>query len=153
MQKIDNLTQEKLRDWQIRRLEIKDQMQLHPEKTLDLSRVLDIMDEEHAAILGGSMENQSVEAEQLNSIVDRTVAGKDSLHSATSTFELQLHVAASSPHDLRKLLKIAVYELLKQIKAQAIDTTCDRSSCPGSMSGTLGEYHFELDVNNGAKHG
>ncbi|MDY0934991.1 hypothetical protein [Pseudomonas viridiflava] len=153
MQKIDNLIQEKLRDWQIRRLEIKDQMQLHPEKILDLSRVLDLMDEEHAAILGGSMENQSLDTEQLNSIADRTMAGKDSLRSATSTFELQLHVAASNSDDLRKLLKIAVYELRKQIKAQGIDAPCDRSSRPGNMSGTLGTYHFELDVNNGTKHG
>ncbi|RUQ43410.1 hypothetical protein D8M30_17670, partial [Corynebacterium pseudodiphtheriticum] len=51
MEKVDDLTREKLREWQMRRLEIKDRIQSHPEQTLELSKVLDLMDDEHAEIL------------------------------------------------------------------------------------------------------
>lgn len=64
MSEIDNVTRERIREWQIRRLEIKDQMHLHPEKTLALSKVLDLMDSEHADILSGSKSNQTVSAQQ-----------------------------------------------------------------------------------------
>ena len=52
MDHLDDQTRHKIRDWQIRRLEIKDLMAAHPERVLELSRVLDQMEEEHERILG-----------------------------------------------------------------------------------------------------
>ncbi|WP_166222273.1 hypothetical protein [Pseudomonas atagonensis] len=71
---MENSTQAKIRDWQLRRLEIKEQMQLHPEKTLELSRVLDLMDEEHAAILSGA--TASKRADQPQQDMSQTPNGK-----------------------------------------------------------------------------
>jgi hypothetical protein len=39
VEKVDDLTREKLREWQMRRLEIKDRIQSHPEQTLDVALV------------------------------------------------------------------------------------------------------------------
>ncbi|MGE8188195.1 hypothetical protein [Pseudomonas sp. NPDC086278] len=148
MDEMDNLTREKIREWQIRRLEIKDQMQLHPEKTLELSRVLDLMDDEHAAILGGSTINQVEERPAF----DRAAFPEHSLRHVPGRFDLQLHVAAHSPEDLSKLLEIAVYELQKLINAKGTEVTGDDRRYPGGMSGTLGDYHFELRVNDEGGH-
>jgi hypothetical protein len=153
VQKIDDLIQEKLRNWQIRRLEIKDRMQSQPEKTLELSRVLDLMDEEHAAILSGSATDLTRDTNQPNSTTHRPTAAEHSPCPGNDTFELQLHVAASNPDDLRKLLEMAVYELQRQIDAQGVVAAGERSTHPGGMSGTLGAYHFELGCNGGIKHG
>lgn len=148
MGEMDNLTREKIREWQIRRLGIKDQMQLHPEKTLELSRVLDLMDDEHAAILGGVAINQAEERPTF----DRTALPEQSLHHVPGRFDLQLHVAAQNPEDLSKLLEIAVYELQKQINAKGAEVTGEDRRFPGAMSGTLGDYHFELRFNDEDKH-
>lgn len=148
MGEMDNSTREKIREWQIRRLEIKDQMQLHPEKTLELSRVLDLMDEEHAAILNGSAINQAEEGP----IFDRTATPGHSLRHVPGRVDLQLNVAAHSPEDLSKLLEIAVYELQKQINAKGAEVTDEERRYPGGMSGTLGDYHFELRVNDEDGH-
>ncbi len=145
---MDNLTREKIRDWQIRRLEIKDQMQLHPEKTLELSRALDLMDDEHAAILSGSATNQDGQAP----IFDRTATPVRSVRQVPGKFDLQLHVAACRPEDLSKLLEIAVYELQKQINSKGTEVTGEAKRYPGRMSGTLGDYHFELRVNDEDSH-
>lgn len=153
MHKIDDLVQETLRDWQIRRLEVKDRMQSHPEKILELSRVLDLMDEEHAAILGGSVGNPALSTCQRDSTIDQIAAVERSLRPSANTFELQLHVTASNPDHLRKLLEIAVYELQRQIDGQKVVAAGECSRHPGGMSGTLGAYHFELDVNGGVNHG
>jgi hypothetical protein len=142
------LTREKIREWQIRSLEIKDQMQLHPEKTLELSRVLDLMDDEHAAILSGAVNKQAEE----RSTVDRTAPPEHSLRHVPGRFDLQVHVAAPSPEDLSKLLEIAVYELQKQIYAKGVEVTGEDRRLSGGMSGTLGDYHFELRVNDEDKH-
>ena len=142
MGEMDNLTREKIREWQIRRFEIKDQMQLHPEKTLELSRVLDLMDDEHAAILSGSAPIQADE----RSTFDRTASPEDSLRHVPGRFELQLRVAARSPEDLSNLLETAVYEFQKQINAKGTEVSV------GDMSGTLGSYHFELRVNDKDRH-
>lgn len=136
MGEVDDLTREKLRDWQLRRLQIKDQMQDHPERTLELSRVLDLMDDEHAEILAAA-----------------TIKTADAREPAAvqeplgPRFGLQLQATAQSPQDLRKLLELALYEVQAQIDRAALVASENRSY-PGSMAGTLGDYHFELRVND-----
>ncbi|WP_419735652.1 hypothetical protein [Pseudomonas sp. COR18] len=147
------MIQEKLRDWQIRRLEVKERMHAHPEQTLELSRVLDLMDEEHAAILAGSASNQVQHTAQTDLANDRAVPVEHSSHSVAGTFELQLHVAAANPDHFLKLLEMAVHELQGQINAQRTVSAGQRSRNSGDMSGTLGSYHFELDVSGGVDHG
>ena len=136
MDEIDDLTKEKLREWQMRRLDIKDQMQSHPEKTLALSRVLDQMDDEHAAILAAAVRVQA------NEVESEVVTVEQSRLPTAGQFGLQLQLTANSPEDLRKLLEMAVYELQGLIDAQ----DGEARTCPGGMSGTLGSYHFELGV-------
>jgi hypothetical protein len=137
---IDDLTREKLREWQLRRLEVKAQMQEQPERTLELSRVLDLMDEEHAAIRAASTVFNAAEdttqpvAGQAQPAIAESVAGQ---------YDLQLHATAQSPEHLRKLLEMALYEVQAQIDAGAVSAGGDRRG----MSGTLGDYAFELRVN------
>ncbi|TDF77416.1 hypothetical protein [Pseudomonas sp. H9] len=138
MDEIDDLTKEKLREWQIRRLDIKDQMQSHPEKTLELSRVLDLMDDEHAQILAAAV-RVAAKAEE-----PEVVTAEHWQPPMAARFALQLQVAANSSEDLRKLLEMAVYELQGLIDAQ----DGEARTCPGGMSGTLGSYHFELGVSD-----
>ena len=131
MEKVDDLTREKLREWQMRRLEIKDRIQSHPEQTLELSRVLDLMDDEHAEILS--------QAEMIRSA---DVANEPMPPPLTGAYTLQLNVAAQSAEDLRRLLDMAVFELQQQVNA--IASKADASPHCGGMSGSLGEYRFEL---------
>ena len=131
MEKVDDLTREKLREWQMRRLEIKDRIQSHPEQTLELSRVLDLMDDEHAEILS--------QAEMIRSA---DVANEPMPPPLTGAYTLQLNVAAQSAEDLRRLLDMAVFELQQQVNAMA--ATADAGPHCGGMSGSLGEYRFEL---------
>ncbi|PMY37423.1 MULTISPECIES: hypothetical protein [Pseudomonas] len=146
MGETDNLTREKLREWQVRRLEVKDQMQLHPEKTLELSRILDLMDDEHAAILSGSTGNP-VEGEHQRQVAFAQTAIPEYLSvPAASKLDLQLNITASNPEDLRRLLEMAVYELQGHIDTKAAATLDGHSSYSGAMSGTLGSYQFELGV-------
>ena len=141
MAEIDDLTREKLREWQLRRLEVKAQMQDQPERTLELSRVLDLMDEEHAAILAASAAfNAAQESEQPDPVeVQSTIVEPESA-SATGQYNLQLHATAQSPEHLRKLLEMAFYEVQAQIDADPLANGADRRG----MSGTLGGYSFEL---------
>jgi hypothetical protein len=62
-------------------------------------------------------------------------------------------VAAHSPEDLCRLLEIAVYELQGQIDANGTVVMGEHRKYPGGMSGTLGDYHFELGVNAEVSHG
>lgn len=119
---VDPLTKERLREWQVRRLAIKDQMQDHPEKTLELSRVLDLMDDEHEQILHEAKRQSATSIEHAP---------------ANAGVSLHLSANAASVRDLRKLLELALFEL---------DGVLDAPSVSGarSMSGTLGEYRFEL---------
>lgn len=153
MGETDNLTREKLREWQIRRLEIKDRMQLHPEMTLELSKVLDLMDEEYAAILSGSKGDQVEGVHQQGATLDRTAPVEHSPRPVAAKFDLQLHVAAHSPEDLCRLLEMAVYELQGQIDANGTVVMIEERKYPGGMSGTLGNYHFELSVKGEESHG
>lgn len=143
MGEIDDLTREKLREWQMRRLEVKAQMQDQPERTLELSRVLDLMDEEHAAILAASavfnaaeQPEQSVPVEAKSAIVEHASA------SPTAKYDLQLQATAQNPEHLRKLLEMALYEVQAQIEAGPLAGGADRRG----MSGTLGGYSFELRI-------
>ena len=131
MEKVDDLTREKLREWQMRRLEIKDRIQSHPEQTLELSRVLDLMDDEHAEILS--------QAEMIRSA---DVADEPTPPPLTGAYTLQLNVTAQSAEDLRRLLDMAVFELQQQVNAMA--AMADAGPQCGGMSGSLGEYRFEL---------
>ncbi|NBB12770.1 hypothetical protein [Pseudomonas sp. SLFW] len=147
MDKIDDLTRRQLREWQMRRLELKDRMQSHPEQTLELSKVLDLMDEEHAAILAGatrvpSQPEPESELAQASTAVQPEPT-EDVPAPAAPAFDLNLRVTAHSREGLRKLLEIAVYELREQVDNTAAD---EARSCPGGMSGTLGDYEYTLDI-------
>lgn len=144
MGKMDNLTREKIREWQIRRLELKDQMQTHPERTLELSRVLDLMDEEHATILAGA----TISPVDGLPATDRTKSPEPPSRRCAGRFNLQLHVATHSLDDLSKLFEIAAYELHKLINRNDAGAPSNGGTYPGGMSGTLGDYHFELRVND-----
>jgi hypothetical protein len=136
---IDDLTREKLREWQMRRLEVKTQMQDQPERTLELSRVLDLMDEEHAAILAAStVFNAAEETAQPLAVQDQPVITE----SVAGQYDLQLHASAQNPEHLRKLLEMALYEVQAQIDAGAMASGTERRG----MSGTLGGYSFELRI-------
>ena len=126
MDHLDDQTRHKIRDWQIRRLEIKDLMAAHPQRVLELSKVLDQMEEEHERILG--------EAEVIAS-TEQDVAAQGALG-----FELK--VSAGSARDLRKLLEMALYELDGMLDAELPEAR----SYPGGMSGSLGMYEYTLTV-------
>ncbi|MGK9417864.1 hypothetical protein ACSSUR_17190 [Pseudomonas cedrina] len=139
MEKVDDLTREKLREWQMRRLQIKDRIQSHPEQTLELSRVLDLMDDEHAEILS--------QAEMIRAADDDPAPGAEQASPPlTGACTLHLNVAAQSVEDLRRLLDMAVFELQQQINAMAPGAQASR----GGMSGSLGEYRFELNSRDNA---
>lgn len=146
MKDIDHMTQQKIREWQDRRAEVKDQMQLHPEKTLALSRVLDLMDEEHAEILGGSKDNETDGAHMQGAALDRSAATERLALPDAGRFELHLCVASERPEDLRRLLETAVHELQRQIDGYGAEAKGEQRECSGSMSGTLGSYYFKLGV-------
>jgi len=138
---IDDLTREKLREWQLRRLEVKAQMQDQPERTLELSRVLDLMDEEHAAILAASAAfNAAQESEQPDPVEVQSTLVEHESALATGKYDLHLQATAQSPEHLRKLLEMALYEVQAQIDAGPLTTGANRRG----MSGTLGDYSFEL---------
>ncbi|PQZ90770.1 MULTISPECIES: hypothetical protein [Pseudomonas] len=139
MEKVDDLTREKLREWQMRRLEIKDRIQSHPEQTLELARVLDLMDDEHAEILSQA---EMIRAQAPAAPVEPTPAA------LTGAYALQLQVAAQSIDDLRRLFDMAVFELQQQINAAA--SSAEPRRYPGGMSGSLGEYRFEVGVHGDA---
>jgi hypothetical protein len=114
-------------------------MQDHPERTLELSRVLDLMDDEHAEILAA--------AATIKATGTRESASSSPVEHGLPQFDVQLRVAARSAEDLRKLLELALYEVQAQIDRNPVAIGEDRSY-PGDMSGTLGEYHFALRIND-----
>ena len=132
VEKVDDLTREKLREWQMRRLEIKDRIQSHPEQTLELSKVLDLMDDEHAEILS--------QAEMIR-VAQATPAAEPTPPALSGAYTLQLNVAAQSAEDLRRLFEMAVFEL-----QQRINVADEAGLYHGGMSGSLGDYHFELSI-------
>ncbi|MBX8572896.1 hypothetical protein K5D36_24765 [Pseudomonas cichorii] len=143
---IDSLTQERFREWQARRMEIKEQMHSYPERTLELSAVLDLMDEEHAAIRNGLAWDQTGGVPQDIVTLDRTTTVDNSPRSVAGRFDLQLNILANSPEDLRRLLEMAVFELQRQIDAKEAVSTDEVRRYPGGMSGTLGSYNYELGI-------
>jgi hypothetical protein len=149
---MDNSTQAKIRDWQLRRLEVKEQMQLHPEKTLELSGVLDLMDEEHAAILNGATVSNVEDVPQQDMSLDPIPNSQPSTHMDAAQFDLQLRVTAESPENMLRLLEMAVYELQGNIAAEGVSVGGGGGSYPGAMSGTLGGYRFELRINDEVSH-
>ncbi|MBK3807416.1 hypothetical protein [Stutzerimonas stutzeri] len=146
MDEIDSLTREKIREWQIRRLDIKEQMHLNPSKTLELSRVLDLMDEEHAELLSGSKNSQVEGANQREEISFRAAATASLSPSTSGKFDLQLHLAAKNAADLGRLLEMAVCELQYCIEMKGAELASEHNNYLGGMSGTLGNYEFVLDV-------
>lgn len=122
MEHVDDLTRQKIREWQMRRLEIKDQMAASPERVLELSQVLDQMEEEHESILAEAVPPVPVAVTQ-------------------ALLELSLNVSAGSVRDLRKLLELALHEL-----DGVLDEPQPGASHAGCMAGSLGAYQFELLV-------
>ncbi|AZL74940.1 hypothetical protein [Pseudomonas oryziphila] len=122
MEHVDDLTRHKIREWQMRRLEIKDQMAASPERVLELSQVLDQMEEEHERILAEATPPAPVAAAQ-------------------ALLELHLNLSAGSVRDLRKLLELALHEL-----DGVLDEPQPGARHPGGMAGSLGAYQFELLV-------
>ncbi|WP_225917232.1 hypothetical protein [Pseudomonas xanthosomatis] len=118
---VDELTRQKIREWQARRLEIKDQMASQPERVLELSRVLDQMEDEHEQILAEAVPPAPAPV--------------------AAAFELQLSVSAANRRDLRKLLELALHEL-----DGALDEPETDARHAGDMAGSLGAYRFELAV-------
>ncbi|MFJ2487852.1 hypothetical protein [Pseudomonas sp. NPDC087639] len=149
---MDNSTQAKIRAWQLRRLEIKEQMQLHPEKTLELSGVLDLMDEEHAAILVGATVSKVDDDPQQDMSLDPLPNSQPSIHTVAGQFDLQLRVTAENPGNMLRLLEMAVYELQGKISVEGASVGMGDGSYPGAMSGTLGGYRFELRINDEVSH-
>lgn len=149
MTEIDSLTRERIREWQIRRLKVKEQMQLHPAQTLALSKLLDFMDEEHAEILSGSKCNLTMSEEQAE-MLELTAPAVNSSRPVAGRFDLQLSVSARSLEGLRRLLEMAVYELQEQIDMNGTVVTDEHRKYPGGMSGTLGGYQFELGISGEA---
>ncbi|MGG7597270.1 hypothetical protein ACQ4OD_09535 [Pseudomonas sp. WC1] len=125
MEHVDDLTRQKIREWQMRRLEIKDQMAASPERVLELSQVLDQMEEEHERILEEAAAPVAVKADAV---------------------ALELQVSARSVRDLRKLLELALHEL-----DGVLDAPQAGVSHPGDMSGSLGAYRFDLVVGQAAE--
>jgi hypothetical protein len=139
----DDLTRARVREWQLRRIEIKDQMQAHPEKTLELSRLLDAMDDEHAQILAEAAERKAASAQTVAAPTDsQTVSIVDA-----DLCELQLKVSARNLEDLRRLLEMAIYEAQVRIDCQLAAPVGEAGHYPGGMSGTLGSYRFDLAIN------
>lgn len=141
MEQVDDLTREKLREWQMRRLEIKDRIQSHPEQTLELSRVLDLMDDEHAEILSRSEIIRTAEPTP-----EVAVAGEEIPPPLQTAYKVELKVSACNVQDLRILLDAAFYELQKQLEAKKTLVASERRRYGGGMSGTLGDYNFELSI-------
>ena len=129
MDHVDEQTRHKIREWQMRRLEIKDLMATHPERVLELSQVLDQMEEEHERILA--------QAE---------VVASDEPSVTPGGFDLQLRVSAHNAQHLRKLLEMALYELDGVIEADREGAQGEGRAYPGGMSGSLGTYEYALQV-------
>jgi hypothetical protein len=117
---VDALTRQKIREWQVRRLEIKDQMANEPERVLELSKVLDQMEEEHERILAEATPPAPAPA---------------------AAFALRLEVSASNRRDLRKLLELALHEL-----DSVLDAPGTNPGHTGNMSGLLGDYQLQLTL-------
>ncbi|GAA0255567.1 hypothetical protein GCM10009086_08840 [Pseudomonas rhodesiae] len=142
VEKVDDLTREKLREWQMRRLEIKDRIQAHPEQTLALSKVLDLMDEEHAEIMSGAQFVRTAEPSPGPKL--------DQPPPIAATYQLHLDVSAHSAEDLRRLLDMAVHELQRQIELASAPASTGPRRYPGGMAGSLGGYQFEVGVGQDA---
>jgi len=149
---IDDVTRERIREWQMRRLEIKERMQSHPDQILELSRVLDLMDDEHAAILAAAVRGKAPDAPEPSMPNVSAELPQPSCRRRTGTLDLQLKVTANNPQDLLKLLEMAVHEMSTQIDIAAGEVLAERRKYPGAMSGTLGHYHFELGIDDEAEH-
>ncbi|MBA1192603.1 hypothetical protein G7007_06975 [Pseudomonas entomophila] len=140
MDQVDPLIAERIREWQARRLAIKDQMQASPERTLELSWVLDEMDEEHERILHAAQGStptadvpDPVEPAQASPPLSKPAPGQ-----GRHRLDLRLDVSAANVDDLRALIQTALHELDGKLGGAT------GHSLTGRMGGTLGDYRFEL---------
>jgi hypothetical protein len=141
---LDDVTRARVREWQLRRIEIKDRMQAEPERTLELSRLLDAMDDEHAQIMAEAAQGKA----QAAGVLPEPVASiQSALRPGADVVDLQLSVSANNLEDLRRLLEMAIYEAQVQIDCQLAAPAGESGRYPGSMAGTLGHYRFELGIN------
>lgn len=152
MAEIDNLTRQKLREWQNRRVDVKEKMRLHPDRALEFSRVLDLMDEEHAEILSGATANPADWAHQQGNATEQDELLTHDRPATAGAFSLQLQVDSDSSEGLRKLLELALYELNERIDRSVRVAATEQRTYPGGTSGSLGSYRFELGVNGGESH-
>ncbi|MCO7516876.1 hypothetical protein NJF44_18995 [Pseudomonas guariconensis] len=135
MDQVDEQTRQRIREWQLRRLEIKNEMAAHPEKVLELTKVLDQMEEEHERILSeASLASDAPSDKPEGALLDG--------------LDFQLRVSASNARDLRKLLEMALHELDGLLEADARQVPVDGRGrvYPGGMSGSLGAYEYALEV-------
>lgn len=140
MDQVDPLIAERIREWQARRLAIKDQMQASPERTLELSWVLDEMDEEHERILQAQGDAPPMDVPgPVESVPAPPLSDEPAPGPGRQRFDLRLDVSAATVDDLRALIQTALHELdgrLHDAEAHALT---------GKMGGTLGDYRFELE--------
>ncbi|WP_434772035.1 hypothetical protein [Pseudomonas entomophila] len=154
MDRVDPLIEERIRAWQARRLAIKDQMQSSPERTLELSRVLDEMDEEHERLLqaapgDGVFDKAPSQVGSFGNMLSAKAVGSASqaegepLHDSAPApapvpLSLRLDLTAATVEDLRRLVDLAFHELEGQLVAGPT------RPLTGHMAGTLGRYRFAL---------
>lgn len=151
MAEIDNLTRQRLREWQIRRVDVKEKMRLHPDRALEFSRVLDLMDEEHAEILSGATANLPGRDHQQATATEEDDPTVHDRPPAVRAFSLQLQVDSGSSEGLRRLLELALYELNECIDSSS-HVAGEQTTFPGGTSGTLGSYRFEFGVKGEESH-
>lgn len=105
-------------------------MAAHPERVLELSKVLDEMEEEHERILGEAS------------------PGEHAAEAVADGLEYRLSLSAHNAQDLPKLLELALHELDGLLAADAQAAEQGPRVYPGGMSGSLGAYAYELESND-----
>ncbi|MFR0674587.1 hypothetical protein ACLUUI_14190 [Enterobacterales bacterium AW_CKDN230030176-1A_HGKHYDSX7] len=140
MDQVDPLIAERIREWQARRLAIKDQMQASPERTLELSWVLDEMDEEHERILQAAQGDVPPTAvpDPVEPVIAPPLRDDPAPDPGRQRLDLRLEVSAANVDDLRTLIQTALHELDGKLGGAT------GHSLTGQMGGTLGDYRFDL---------
>lgn len=117
---------------------------MHPERSLELSEILDLMDEEHSRIINGMETNTKPSAQQREAIAS-LAPSTNLLPSTAHKLELQLNISAQNLRDIHRLLDIAIYELQSKTN---VDNEISDISHYGSMTGTLGNYKIKLELSD-----
>lgn len=139
--------EQQIREWQLRRLEVKEQMADQPERFLELSQVLDLMDEEHERIVNQSGSNSTPQADEEPEPAAKILQRAGLLPSPSHASELDFHVRvqAADAEGLRKLLSLALSEL-DGLLLKHQPGSPESVAIPGEMSGSMGAYQFLLKL-------